>query len=439
MLWSIAWRNLWRNKKRSGTILCAIAFGLWAGLFSGAIMEGYKEQMVSDAVYDRTAHLQVHRKGFLEYKQVGATLPRAETIRSVIDTTQGVAQVLERAVVPGMGQSASTGTRVLLYGIDPAAERAMQKIDEQIIAGDYFEADQRNSCVVGRKLAETLNLELGNKIVVQAQALDGSLTGGAFRITGIFKTVMSEFDHRTIFARRQDVDRIFALDGQVHSIRVLAEDFGRIEAVKARIEQNLANLEEAPPGGKREEPRAETAPARPAPDQAAEDLLSAVSVLTWAQVEPQMGYMQATSSFFSMIFLAIILLALVFGITNTMLMAVMERVREIGVMAALGMHHGRIFAMIMLETIVLALLGGSAGIVLGIVTTMLFAHVGIDLSIVSAGLESAGMSAVIHPEFAPELYPATVLLVVVTAVVSAIYPGVKAARLSPVEAIRTYG
>ena len=423
MLWSIAWRNLWRNKKRSGTILAAIAFGLWAGLFSGAIMEGYKEQMVNDAVYDRTAHLQIHRKGFLEHKQVGATLAQAETVRTVIDTTEGVAQHVERAVVPGMAQSAATGTRVLLYGICPEAERRMQKIDEQIVAGEYFATDQRNQCVVGRKLAETLSLELGHKIVVQAQALDGSLTGGAFRITGIFRTVMSEFDNSTVFARREDVDRIFALDGHIHSIRVLANEFDDIERVKARIEQNLSRI------------GTDTDTAGSGEDW----LGSEISVLTWAEVEPQMGYMQATSSFFSMIFLVIILLALVLGITNTMLMAVMERIREIGVMAALGMHHGRIFAMIMIETIVLAMLGGSVGIVLGIVTTILFAHVGIDLSIVSAGLESAGMSAVIHPEFAPELYPITVLLVLITAVVSAIYPGVKAARLSPVEAMRTYG
>jgi ABC-type antimicrobial peptide transport system permease subunit len=164
-----------------------------------------------------------------------------------------------------------------------------------------------------------------------------------------------------------------------------------------------------------------------------------LAVLTWAEVEPQMGYMQATSSYFSMIFLIIILLALVFGITNTMLMAVMERVREIGVMNALGMSHGRVFAMIMLETIVLSLLGSLGGIILGIGTTMIFGRVGIDLSAVAAGLESAGMSAMIYPEFAPELYPLTILLVLITAVISAVYPGLKATRLNPVEAMRTYG
>jgi putative ABC transport system permease protein len=404
MLWTIAWRNVWRNKKRSAVIICAVAFGLWGGLLISGLMYGMGAEMIESAMSDRIAHVQIHRPGFLAHPDISLVIPDGAKTLAAVRTEPLVKHASGRSVIAGMATSPTTGVGVIAYGIDPADEIEISDIHSKIVEGTYFGGAERNPAVIGRALAEKLGLRLGNKLVLTSQDAEGSLSAGAFRVVGIFKTVSSNFDKTAVFARRGDIDFVFGLGGNIHEIAVIASDERKIPTLAAKLRARFPALD----------------------------------VKDWKALAPELGLMTDTTLQFLYIFLVIVLLALAFGTTNTMLMAVMERVRELGVVMALGMRHRTVFLMIVLETIFLALVGGVAGIGLSVGTIAVLGKTGIDLSIVSTGLASLDTSEILHPALPAVAYPLMALFVVATAVVAALYPGFRAVHLDPAKAIRTY-
>jgi putative ABC transport system permease protein len=404
MLWTIAWRNVWRNKKRSGVIVCAVAFGLWAGLVMSGMMYGMGAEMIESAMSDRIAHVQIHRAGFLAHRDIALVIPDGEHALALVRSMPLVKYASGRSVIAGMATSPTTGLGIVAYGIDPSDEIRISDIHSQLVAGTYFGDTERNPIVLGRELAARLGVGLGDKIVLTAEDAQGSLSAGAFRIVGIFKTVSSTFDRTTAFVERGDLNRVFGLNNGIHEIAVISSDVHRIPSLTAELHARFPHLD----------------------------------VESWKTLAPELGLMTDTTLQFLYIFLVIVLLALAFGTTNTMLMGVMERVRELGVIIALGMRHRMIFLMIVLETIFLALVGGVIGIGLSIGTIAVLGRTGIDLSIVSRGLAALDTSEVLHPALPAIAYPLMALFVTLTAVIAALYPGMRAIRLDPVKAIRTY-
>jgi ABC-type lipoprotein release transport system permease subunit len=404
MLMLIAWRNVWRNRKRSLIILAAVAFGIWAGIFTMGLTNGMYVQMVSIGVSTRLGHIQIHTPSFREHPDVTKTIPDGPAVLEQVRKLDEVQAACGRAVVSGMATSPETGSGVTILGIDPVADAGVFDVNTYILEGSWFQTDKRNPIVIGAKLADRLDVRLGKKMVLQGQTPDGSIGAGAFRIVGIFRTPTSSFDEITVFAVREDVQRIFGLGSSIHEIALRLNRFEEIEPVQQTLQKTYPGL----------------------------------AVETWKQLAPELAVTADLGDEMLYIFMIIILLALIFGITNTMLMGVLERVRELGVLKALGMKGGRMFAMILLETLVLSLFGGLAGIFAGAGTIALFARLGINLSVVSEGLAAFGMGNIIYPVLAGMAYLNVTVLVILTALISAIYPGIKAIRLNPVTAIRTY-
>jgi len=404
MLMLIAWRNIWRNRKRSLIILAAVAFGIWAGLFSMGLMNGMYVQMIATGVSTRLGHIQIHTPDFRERADVTKTVPDGPSILEQVRGQDEVAAASGRAVVSGMASSPETATGVTVLGIDPAADVEVFNVDEHLLEGDWFQTEKRNPIVIGAKLAERLDVRLGKKMVLQGQSPDGSIGAGAFRIVGIFRTPSSAFDEMTVFALQQDVQSVFGLDQAIHEIALRLEKLENIDAVQATLQQAYPDL----------------------------------AVETWKELAPELAVTADLGDQMLYIFMIIILLALVFGITNTMLMGVLERIRELGVLKALGMKSGRMFTMILLETLVISLFGGLVGIFAGAGTIETFARLGIDLSVVSEGMAEFGMGNIVYPVLEWMAYLNVTVLVVLTALVSAVYPGIKAVRLNPIKAIRTY-
>jgi ABC-type lipoprotein release transport system permease subunit len=274
----------------------------------------------------------------------------------------------------------------------------------RVVSGSYFGVERRNPIVIGKRLADKLGIELGRKIVITGQGGDGEISAGAFRVVGVFQTVNSIFDESTVFVERADLARSFALGGEIHEIAVRVRRSGDIEPVARALRHDYPDLD----------------------------------VATWRELSPEVALTNESTQQMNYIFLVIILIALVFGVTNTMLMGVLERTRELGVVIALGMRPGPVFAMVLVETILLSVVGGLAGVALAAASIAGLGHTGIDLSFVSSGLASFGMDKVIYPVMPATEYPWVVLLVIATAIVASLYPGWKAVRLDPVRAIRTY-
>jgi putative ABC transport system permease protein len=404
VIWTIAWRNIWRNKKRSGVLLVAIAFGLWAGLLTSGLLNGMAVQMSRSTINERTAHIQIHAPGFMEHPEIGTIIPNGAEVLAKTRATQNVAEAAGRAVVPSMGSSATTGAGITLYGIDPDVEARIFTIDKKIVKGRYLDKDDRNGCLVGAELADKLKLDVGNKIVVQAQALDGTLSGGAFRIVGIYRTVSSSYDKVSVFARTEDVDRTFSLGGAIQEIVIRADTLPEVPTLTAALATAFPSLDVEP----------------------------------WNKIEPEVELLTSSSAQMGRILLVLIMLALVFGITNTMLMGVLERTRELGVLVSLGMKQRLVFGMIMIETVMLSVVGGALGAAAGGGSVALLGKVGLNLGVIATGMAAAGVESVLYPQLAGAEYAIVGFLVLGTALLGAIYPSIKASRLSPVRAMRTY-
>ena len=403
MILSVSWRNIWRNKTRSLVIITAIALGIFAGVYTIAFMYGWINQKIESVINTEMSHIQLHQPEYLETNEVHDFIPDIVSLRNEILGMDSVKAVSARVIATCMVASAETGSGVQLVGIDPENEMLVTNIHKKIVEGEYFNGVKRNPIVIGEKLAQKLKVKVRSKIVVTITEMDGTLTGGAFRVAGIYRTSNTTYDEMKAFVRAEDLRRLLNINPTAgHEIAVVVDKNGMELPIAEKLKAKYAGLQ----------------------------------TLTWTKLVPEMELMNENINLMMYIFVVIILLALGFGIVNTMLMVIMERVKELGMLMAVGMNRVRVFGMIVTETIFLSLTGGVVGIVLALATIAITAKTGIDLSLWAQGLNSAGFDAIIFPTIGIDSVIVVTILVIITGLLSALYPARKAINLNPAEAIR---
>jgi len=405
MLIKVAWRNIWRSKTRSFVVTVAVALGLWAGLFVAAFMYGVSEQRLISVIDSQTSHVQIHYPGFTENYDIQLSMNDADAILETIRQDPNTKGVSGRLISTGMIASATTGSGVFIKGLIPEDESSVTSINNKIIDGAYFEGVKRNPIVIGKKLADKLGVKIRSKVVISTQDKMGNITSGAFRIAGIFLTNSSRYDEANVFAKYEDLSSFLGTENEVHEIAVLLNNEATVDAFALNLISQLDTNKH--------------------------------HVETWKELLPELYYLNELMDEYLKIFMSIILLAMAFGIINTMLMAVLERVKELGMLMAVGMNKSKVFTMIVIETIFLTFSGTPAGILLGILSTRYLNKTGVDLSIFSKGLANFELDAVLYPSLNNSFYPELIILVMVTAILSSIYPAYKAISLKPAEAIRS--
>ncbi|MCF8275376.1 MAG: ABC transporter permease [Flavobacteriales bacterium] len=402
MLIKIAWRNVWRNALRSGVVITSIALGIWAGLFVIAVSSGLNQQRTEDALNTSISHIQIHDPRFVEDNNVEFRIKNEEELRDALKGNPAVKAFTERVVLNGMVSSSTGGYGVRITGIDPEEEKAVTTMHEKMVEGEYLTGMKSNPVIVGRKLAEKLNVDLRKKIVLTFQKDNGDIITGAFRVAGIFKTSNSKSDELNVFVKSDDVNSLLEESAGFHEVAVLLNDVAQADTTASILGAEFPSL----------------------------------SVRSWKEVAPELGYADEMMQQMLYIIIGIILLALSFGIINTMLMAVLERKRELGMLMSVGMNKTKVFFMIVVETVFISMVGGPLGVALGFLTVSHFGAAGIDLSIVGKGLEEFGISTTIYPSLDPSFYLNVTIMVVVAAILSSIYPAIKALQLKPAEAVR---
>lgn len=401
MLFKIAWRNLWRNPTRSLVIILAITIGLWAAIFLLAFSWGMNEQRVREAVDNEVSHFQVHHPRFKKDYNARLVLPGGDTLLHQLGQEQPVAAVTWRAVAMGMIASPTTSNSVRINGVDPQGEAAVTHLNEKLVEGRYFGED-RHPVIISRRLAGKLNARLGSKLVITLQDADRTIVSGAYRITGLFETNNSLYDDGNVFVKGKDLQQLLGIGDGFHEIAVVLHQNDQLDPLLAKYRQAYPKL----------------------------------LFESWKQLMPEIQFM--TDAFQQMmdIILFIVLLTLAFGLINIMLMAVLERVREFGLLMAIGMNKFKVFSMVILETLCLSLIGGPAGIGLGYLTVAILGQTGINLSLYAEGLSTFGYGNLVYPVLDTQYYLQITLEVLFITIVAAIFPAYKAIKLRPVEAIR---
>lgn len=402
MLTKIASRNIWRSKKRSLIIITAVSIGLWAGIFMMAFYNGMIEQRVNSAITSELSHIQLHNREFRKEYEIKYHLPKGKKMLEVIRKDNKVKAASARIIIKGMIASPSGSSGITINGVIPELEQQLTNLKGKIIKGSYFDPKKNNEIIVSEKLRKKLNLNLNKKTILTFQDKNSNLASAAFRIKAIYKTINTPYDDSNVFVKINDIDSLAGIPNEVNEIAVLLQSSKSLNETQSELKQEFPGTE----------------------------------IMSWMEIAPELRLTVSVGDQMVFIFMGIILLALAFGIVNTMMMAVLERTREIGMLLALGMNKFKIFMMILLETFFLILAGCPIGILLGFLSIAISQRTGIDFSNFSEVYSSFGYSSIIYPSLTVRQFEIIILLVVITAIFSALLPARRALQLNPAESLK---
>jgi ABC-type lipoprotein release transport system permease subunit len=401
MLWKLAWRNIWRNKRRSLIVLISVVVGLMAIVLADGLSNGMMRQMLFNQINLDISHIQIHKAGFGNNNIVKNYIPDYKHVESILQANHEVLSYSKRVLANGILSSANNSTGVIIYGVDPAEEAKVSIIKSSVIEGKYLGGGNRD-IIIGKKLADNLGVEVGDKVVAMTNTLKGEIGSDAFKITGIFQTSSSDFDQMTVYIRAATGQELLGIGDNYYEFAIILKDYNKADQVKKKFEAELG---------------------------------SEYEVYSYSDLLPMLIYQMALYKESMMILNVIIGLALIFGIINAMLMSVFERISEFGVLMAIGMKNNRLFMMILLEALILGIIGTFAGLLCGLLLDIPLIHTGINLSRFAAGLESFGVGAIIYPVLSIGNILNAVIFMPFVAVAGAIYPAYKAVKLEPIYAI----
>lgn len=399
----LAWRNLWRNHRRSLIMLSAIALGVWGMIWMTALMRGMVDQMIDNSIKTLSGHIQIHAPAYLDDPSVEhliAEVNESPALQQLLDSADVVGWS-QRIRVPAVIRSEREVYAVTLVGIDPAREHDLSFIEDSVTDGDYISSVDDKHLLVGRKLLERLQTKLNRRVVLMSQDPDNNIAERGFRIAGVFDTDPQATETSFVFAGLETVRGMLNMGPGVSEISLLGHDYRDLAALKIKIQAATGEM---------------------------------ADVKTWAEQDPYMGTMLNVMDGFILVWFIIIFLALSFGLVNTLLMAVFERTREIGLVQALGMKSSNILFMVLIESIIMLVIGLAAGNILTWLT-ILPVQDGIDISGVAEGLEWAGMSSTLLPALLAKDVVLANAVVLVLGILASLIPAWRASRKVPIEAI----
>jgi len=424
---AIAWRNVMRNKKRSFITAFAIAVGLTALIFMWSLFDGVYPMMIENMTSVFMGHIEISDPRYVEKPILDNAIVDGGPILEALAANPDVESYSPRLTTFGLVSFGENSQGAAIIGIDPELDRNLGLIDDFVQeGGTFFEGDDRYGIVIGATLAKNVDAGLGDEVLlVTSNRFNNLAYLGPLPIVGIVKSTVPEFDASTVFVDRLTLAREIFVDtsvvytnpdaevtdiaGVLTSVAVRVKDQHKLEQVRDDLQQLM------PPNAR---------------------------VRTWSEIAPWFKQALDIDVVFGYIVLAIVLIIVVAGILNTVLMSVMERTREFGIMRALGTKGWQIFTTVSLESVFLGLLGLVIGSVCGIGLTLIFGQIGLDLY---GSFDESMMGqfyildSVLYPTLALDHFIITCVLIMVAVVLVSIYPARKASKMEPVAAIKALG
>jgi ABC-type lipoprotein release transport system permease subunit len=403
MFIKVAWRNLFRNKKRTIIAGSAIGIGLAALIFVDATIIGMRQNMIHSATASFMGEGQIYRQGFKETQESDLTLNNSDDVINRLKDEDKVAAFAERTISFAMISSPANVSSVSLVGINPERERHLSQVDEALIKGAFFTEDNPRNCLIGSKLADILKVEVGDRIVLTvAQVHTDDLSQEMFRISGIFHFNIDEMDRGMAFIRLEKAQEMLNLQDQVHVIALKFTDMELGQEENWNFWQRYSQNQNLAQG--------------------------------WTELMPELHAALQLTDFSTFITAAILFGVVALGIINTLFMSIHERMFEFGVLRAVGTRPFSVAILIIFEAGALAVLSILFGELLGFGLTYAISLVGIDYT----GIEFAGVTfrELLYPVLQVDQFIIYPFWVFVFTVVIGVYPAIYAARLSPADALR---
>jgi ABC-type lipoprotein release transport system permease subunit len=402
---ALAWRNIWRNPRRTLILLTAVGIGVWSMIVLTAFMRGMVADLIENGIATLTGDVKIYANGYRSDPALENRIREPEALLSGLrEILPPGAKIAARLRVPAVCQNARHSAGVSLVGIDPEMEAGVSFIGGGVSAGRMLHPTDSGGILVGRALLDEFETRVGNKLIVTSENDKNEIASRAFRIRGVYRAKLEQTEKRFVFVSRKAAQEMLGIGDGISEISVVLKDHERAEAVAAAVADALA------------------------PDL--------YSVEPWQELRPMLKAYIGVFDGFIVLWYLVVFAAMAFGIINTTLMAVFERMREFGLLKALGMRPLRILRSVLTESGLILGIGVSLGSGLALLFVLVLGRFGLDLSAFAAGFEYAGMSSVIRPAIAlGDVVFANMVVIGLGLLVSA-YPAVRAARIPPVEAMR---
>jgi putative ABC transport system permease protein len=403
----MAWRNIWRNPRRSILTMLAIAFACLLLVFMLSWQFGTYETMIDSSVRISTGHLKVQAQGYNQKRSIRKVVADPDRVVDLMKRNAAVKAVARRSIAFALLSSRERTYGIMITGVDPVAEARVSTLGSIVRKGAYLDPADRGQALVGEILARNLKVDVGDELVVLGQGREGSIAATLLTVKGIYRSGLDAFDRSTLNMTLADFQEVFGMRGAVHEVVAVVNRLEQVAAVKAWITARLAQ----------------------------EESESGLVVLDWDELMP--GLMQSIQMDLvsGIIFYAILVVVVAFSIFNTFLMTVLERTREFGVMSAIGTTPGRLVRLLLLESAGMTLLGMLLGITIGSLLTLYFQVYGIAIPGAEEMMRQFGLPERIYPRLSFASALIGPLLVMAVTVAAALFPALRVRRLQPVEAM----
>ena len=400
----IAWRNLWRHRRRTLLTASGMAVAMGFVLCMASFQDGMFDMMADVMVRQQFGHAQVNHPDWPGREQMYDTVPYdlAKTLQGSVEVQGASGRLFSFALADSDHRSA--GARFV--GVHPKDDLAITDLSRNLVRGAYLSAAPAGEVVVGEAMARELEIELGADIVFLGQAADGSMANELLKVVGTYSTGMDQMDKSGAYMHVEDLQRILALDNQVHQILVVGDSMDTSSALAATVR--------AVAGG--------------------ED----IQVRSWEEASPDMAKMMGMRDAGLFVMLFVIFSVAGLAILNTNLMTVFERTRELGVLRAIGMTRARMMALVILESVLLSAVAVVLGLALGGFLDWLLVTYGFPYEVDGKGLSWQGVTfpTRFYGSVRPYPFVVTTVFVFFVAVAASVWPAARAALLRPVEAMR---
>jgi ABC-type lipoprotein release transport system permease subunit len=399
LLVMLAWRNLWRHKRRTLVMLFALLLGVWSMIAMAALVRGSMEQHIRKEILNLTGHVQIHTPAYRDDPAVEHRFTVSPALTAALRQAP-ITAASARVRVPAVISSEYESAGVMLVGIDPLREHALSFLDSAVRQGRNLESASDPGLVLGRKLAERLETGIGRRVVLMSQDVNNKIGDRGFRVVGIFDADPQAMETGYVFIGLDVAQQMLGMGHAVSEVAVMTDDRTHLDALTEHLHSAALGLDVAP----------------------------------WTEVQPLLVLMEKVNNVVLLVWFAVVFAAMAFGLINTLLMAVFERTREFGLFQALGMPPRFILGQVLIESLILLMLA----LVLGNVAawaSVVSLKGGIDLSMFAEGLQLVGISPVIFPTLASGDVLVANAVVAVLGVLASLYPAWRASRYVPVEAL----
>lgn len=403
----MAWRNVWRNPRRTLLTLAAIGFACLLLVFMLSFQFGSYDAMIDTAVKVHTGHLQIQARGYNEKREMRRVVPSPVRVERILEGIPEVVAYTFRSNAFSLVSSEERTYGCLIIGIDPQREVRVSRIKSLIRRGRYLSESRPYTALIGESLAKNLRVDVGSELTILGQAKDGSIAAAVVTIAGIYSSGQDVFDRSAVHIRLADFQEIYGMGGSVHEVVAIARSLEDVRRIKKAVAAAIGREKSDSP----------------------------LAVLDWQELMPGLAQGIKIDLISGLIMYLLLILVVAFSILNTFLMAILERTREFGVMMAMGTSPARLTRLLLIESSVIAVIGVALGVFAGTLVTLYFQFHGIDLAGASEILRQYGISGRLYPRLSllsASIGPCAVLLITALA---ALVPALKVRRLRPVEAL----